>query len=298
MSRNRLLAVIFLLTSALYFSTYAVLGIGIQWGNDFSLYMDNKINEPLAFNQLKVTVPGIGQPISGKDLQISVTRTDWERKMVDIGAKVYVDIIPILDAIELSANYGVWEYKGSIRYPASISYSGNSDSPVKIDSFAVVPITFENFDMGYYVKNTPYMKLNFDLTVRKYIAQIPWPLKVFNLYGGGGLSLIFATPALTSQLVEDALGNKLNTTLAESALKGSLFGNNEVMKAVAEEITAQLMTPHWGCHIDLGLMIKIPVLPVGFYVDGKFIIPFSDLDKEANITAKGLLLNTGIAFTF
>lgn len=298
MSRNRFSSVIFLLTSAVYFSTYAIAGFGIQWGNNFSLHMDNKINEPLVFNQLKVTVPGLDGPISGKDLQISVTRTDLKRTMIDIGATFYIDILPILDGMQLSANYGVWEYKGSIRYPASISYSGNLDSPAKIDSFEIIPITFDNFNMGYLVKNTPYMKLNFDLTVRKYIAQFPKPLKILNLYGGGGLSLIFATPALTTKLVEDALGNRLNTTLAESALKGSLFGNNDVMKAVAEEITSQLMTPHWGCHIDLGLMIKIPILPVGLYVDGKYVIPFSDLDKEANITAMGFSLNTGIALTF
>jgi len=45
-------------------------------------------------------------------------------------------------------------------------------------------------------------------------------------------------------------------------------------------------------------MIKIPVLPVGLYVDGKYIIPFGDMDKKVDIGGTGLSLNTGIAFTF
>ena len=153
--------------------------------------------------------------------------------------------------------------------------------------------------MGYLgLKNTPYMKLNFDLTLRKYIVRFPKPLKTLNLYGGGGVSLIFATPVLSSKLVEDALGSKLDVTLANNALGTSLLGNDQIMKAVVEEIAGQFMTPHWGAHIDLGVMIKIPVIPVGIYVDGKFMIPFTDLDKSVDVGGRGLLLNTGICLTF
>lgn len=298
MLRNKFIAAFFTLTSAFCVSTYAIAGIGIQWGNDFSMHMDDKTGEPLVFKKLAVNVPNYG-PISGADIPITVNRTGWERKVFNFGVKFYIDIIPILDALELSANYGAWEYNGSITYPTSIAYNSTTKQ-VEPANFQTMPITLDEFDMGYLgIKNTPYMKLNFDLTVRKYIIQFPKPLKTLNLYGGGGLSLIFATPLLTSQLVEDALGSKLNTTLAESALLGTnLFGNKDVMEKVVKEISGQLMTPHWGCHIDLGVMIKLPVIPVGFYVDGKLMIPFKDLDEKVDVGGTGILLNTGISLTF
>ena len=303
MSKNKIAAAFFTLTSALCFSTYAIAGIGIQWGNDFSMKMDDAVGEKLVFNQLKITATGGGikEVLSGKDLPISVNRTGWERKPFNIGAKFFVDIIPFIDAVELSGNYGVWEYKGSIKYPTSLTYSGNISKPVDSASviYATKPITLKEFGMGYLgLKNTPYMKLNFDLTIRKYIVRFPKPLKTLNLYGGGGVSLIFATPVLSSTLVEDALGSKLNAKLDDIALGTSLLGNDQIMKAVVEEIAGQFMTPHWGAHIDLGVMIKIPVLPVGIYVDGKFMIPFTDLDKSVDVGGRGLLLNTGICLTF
>jgi hypothetical protein len=166
-------------------------------------------------------------------------------------------------------------------------------------TYGTMPITLDNFDLGYLgLKNTPYMKLNFDLTIRKYILRFPKPLKTLNLYGGAGASLIFATPVLSTKLVEDALGSQLNSTKSLAELKNGLLGNQDIMKAVLDEITAQFMTPHWGAHIDLGVMIKIPVMPVGIYVDGKFMIPFTDLDKSVDVGGTGILLNTGISLTF
>lgn len=299
MSKNKIVAAFLTLTSALCFSTYAIAGIGIHWGNDFSMKMDDVVGERLVFDSLKLTVPNAPSGILiGKDLPVFVSRTAWTRKPFNLGAKFYIDIIPFIDAVELSSNFGVWEYKGSIKYPTELAYSGNPANPVGIAKFDSIPITMDRFNMGYLgIKNTPYMKLNFDLTVRKYIVRFPKPLKTLNIYGGGGLSLIFATPALSSKLVEDALGSKLSATFANNALGTGLLGNDQIMKAVVDEITAQLMTPHFGAHIDLGLMIKIPVLPFGIYVDGKYMIPFADLDKSVDVGGNGFLLNTGISLT-
>jgi hypothetical protein len=304
MSKNKIIAAFLTLTSALCFSTYAIAGIGIQWGNDFSMMMDDG-GEQLVFNQLKIDsgISNYTGIISGGSLPIYVNRTGWERKPFNIGAKFYIDIIPFIDAVELSSNYGVWEYKGSISYPTSMTYTGNGTSTPSAKDFttnyATMPITLDNFDMGYLgIKNTPYMKLNFDLTVRKYIVRFPKPLKTLNIYGGGGVSLIFTTPVLSSKLVEDALGNQLNTSKSLAELSSGLLGNQDVMKAVLDEITDQFMTPHWGAHIDLGVMIKIPVMPFGIYVDGKFMIPFTDLDETVDVGGRGIQLNSGICFAF
>lgn len=306
MSKNKIVTAFLTLTSALCFSTYAIAGVGIQWGNDFSMNMDDAVGEQLVFSQLKIKsgITNYTGTISGVSLPIHVNRTAWERKPFNLGAKFYIDIIPFIDAVELSSNFGVWEYKGTIDYPTAMTYNGASGNPVPSTKdftpvYATTPITLDNFGLGYLgIKNTPYMKLNFDLTIRKYILRFPKPLKTLNLYGGGGVSLIFATPVLSPKLVEDALGNQLNTTKSLAELQSGLLGNNKVMKAILDEITGQLMTPHWGVHIDLGVMIKIPVMPFGVYVDGKFMIPFADLDESVDVGGMGILLNTGISLAF
>jgi hypothetical protein len=45
-------------------------------------------------------------------------------------------------------------------------------------------------------------------------------------------------------------------------------------------------------------MIKIPVIPLGFYIDGKYAIPFGDLDKNAKLKGYGFQVNGGIALAF
>jgi len=289
----------------------AIVGIGIHWGNDLTLNMDNVQDEQLALAGLSIDTGTIeGQlpagltEISGDNLPVFINRTDWTRTPFNIGAKIYIDIIPILDVIELSTNFGLWEYEGSIKYPTSLEF--RDDVPAEINGpddlfkpvYDSLPITLEEFDMGFLgLKKTPYMKLNFDLTVRKYIVQIPKSLKTLKLYGGAGASVHFATPILNKGLIEDALGSAIEGTKGVSELGSEIFENEEISKKIVKEITSSLMTPHWGCHIDLGAMIKIPVIPVGFYVDGKLMIPFDNMDKNVDLGGAGFLLNTGICLS-
>lgn len=305
-------ASILLLSMAL--PSMAIVGIGIHWGNDLTLNMDNVQDEQLALAGLSININSIdGQlpagltEISGDNLPVFINRTDWTRTPFNIGAKIFIDIIPILDVIELSTNFGLWEYEGSINYPTSLVFKENVN-PAEVDDpndlfdepvYGTLPITLEEFDMGFLgLKKTPYMKLNFDLTVRKNIVQIPKTLKILKLYGGAGASVHFATPILNKGLIEDALGSAIEESMSVEALGSEIFQNEELSKKIIKEITSSLMTPHWGCHIDLGAMIKIPVMPVGFYVDGKLMIPFDNMDKNVDLGGAGFLLNTGICLSF
>jgi hypothetical protein len=306
MIRQKMLAVVLTLASAAIFSVSAAVGFGIHWGNDFSMGMDDKIDEQLVFDSLKINqIPNApaNRIFSGAELPIYVTRTDWNRKLINIGAKFYVDVIPFIDALELSSNFGVWEYKGSIKYPTSLTYKNPTTlNPTPDQLFDIVytskDITLKEFGMGYLgLRQTPYMKLNFDLTVKKYIFQFPPALKTLRLYGGGGASLTFATPVLSTKLVEDALGDRLNSIKNITNLNNT-FSEKEIAQDIVEEIGKQLMTPHWGCHLDLGVMVKIPVLPIGIYVDGKLMIPFTKLDKSVDVGGRGFLLNTGVSLSF
>jgi hypothetical protein len=293
--------------------SHAIIGAGIHWGNDLTLVMDDKIGEQLAFEKFQINISSIaGTPpselttVSGKDLPLYVDRSDWQRTMFNLGGKVFIDIIPVLDAIELSANYGLWEYDGQVRYPSTLRFKNNVTAaaighPEQLFEvgYTTLPVTLKEFDMEFLgLSKTPYMKLNFDLTVRKYILRIPPVLHTLRIHAGAGTSLHFATPILSKGLIEDALGTALIGSKNVSSLSTDLFdSNNEISEKIIREIMDNMMTPHWGCHLDLGVMLKIPVMPLGFYIDGKFMIPFGDMDKAADLGGFGLLINSGICLT-
>ena len=311
MVRQRCCIGTLLMIGAMVIPTFAKVGIGFHWGNDFTLRMEDVDQEWLSFDDLSIdnmagisgTLPSeISSAITGKDLPIYISRETWERKLVNGGLKIYVDIIPILDAVEVSSNFGLWQYEGSVSYPVSLSVKDNVDyASVKeptdifqIDSMATIPLTLKNYGAGIGgFDGTPYMKLQFDLTIRKYIFQLPKTLKTLRLYGGAGVSLHFATPVLNKELIQDAIGETIES--AGSLTDLAFFSQDKVIESIVKEILANMMTPHFGMHIDLGIMVKIPVVPLGFYVDGKFLIPFDDMD---GLEGWGMLLNSGISLSF
>ena len=256
------------------------------------------------------TVPSnLTTTISGKDLPIYINRTGWTRNWFDVGGKVYVDCIPVIDAIELSTNYAMWEYQGSIIYPSSITFKPPTpgatntttfDTSMATINYDTAKITMKNLGLSNpFITNTPYAKLQFDLTVRKYILKLPPMANTLRFYGGGGISMFFATPLLSAGLIERAIGNTLSTISTIQELQTQAFNNKDAEQMIAKEFLKELFTPRWGAHLDLGAMVKFPFMPVGIYVDGKYIIPFGPLDPNVPaLKSNGFLLNSGIALDF
>jgi hypothetical protein len=294
--------VLFLMLSA---PAFALVGIGVHYGLDFTLNMKNTegLGEHVTFDSLKLDLnQGAGSVLNGVDIPAYISRTDFKSDFA-FGGKIYIDIIPFIDAVEVSADFGLWDYVGKINYPSGLK----SVPPPNTANFADTAnfnytsekLTLDNFGLGYLgLKNTPYAKLQLDATVRKYIVRVPNMLKVLNLYGGAGLTVNFATPMLSSHLVQEVINESAQGTKTISTLATSLLSNSDIMKGVVEKIIAGLTQPSYGAHIDLGLMVKIPVIPIGIYVDGKFMIPFGELDKYVKLGGMGILLNTGVALSF
>jgi hypothetical protein len=316
MSYKRLLQSLlcFSIVSVLSSPAFAIVGIGVHYGYDLSLSMADKLGEQTTFNDLKLSTSTFGTPpagfsattISGKDLPITINRTNFQRNAMNVGGKIYLDFIPFINAIELSVNYGMWQYDGSITYPDSIAFKSTQPSDPNAPFIDRVDVNYDTTritmkDLGLdnpFLKNTPYAKLNFDLTIRKYIVQFPPAVHILKVYGGAGASLIFATPVLSSGFIEKAIGSALNQQFAISDFSNSLFNQNgDTMKKLGEEFMKELFTPHYGAHLDLGAMIKIPIIPIGLYVDGKYMIPFGQLDDNVKeLKSSGLLFNAGLAF--
>ncbi len=281
----------------------ALVGIGLHYGLDYTLSMKNTtgFGEQVSFDSLKLDLgPNTGNAILiGQDIPAYVTRSNFKSDFA-FGGKIYVDVIPFIDAVEVSADFGLWDYVGQIKYPNGIvdPTAANLAAPSNF-TYDSTKLTLDNFGLGYFgLKNTPYAKLQLDATVRKYITRLPKTLKVFNLYGGAGLTVNFATPMLSSNLVEDVIKENANSSLDLGTLGPNLLDNSQIMKGVVNKIISGLTQPSYGAHIDLGFMVKIPVVPLGVYVDGKFMIPFGKLDKYVDIGGLGVLLNGGVALAF
>lgn len=289
-----------LLTVALTTSSFALAGIGFHWGNDFTLNMKETKQEWLDIEDLSLDTTSLGlgalpsglTALTGKQLPIYLSRTDWERSLLNGGVKAYIDFIPFLDAIEVSTNFGLWQYNGSVVYPKSLTLNSiNYTAATTPDELFAA--TYDTIAINYKkwgLDKTPYMKLQLDLTVRKFILKLPPVVNILNLYGGGGFSINFATPILSKSLVEKVIAKKLANPRTLTALGTDLFSNDDIVT----EIRTQLVTPHYGCHIDAGVMMKIPLIPIGLYVDGKFLIPFDSMD---NLGGYGLLVNSGISLS-
>lgn len=319
--------------------TYAIVGAGFHWGFDFTLNMDDKLDQPLSFeftqfvqpttfiDSLASTIPNfqsqIPVPIDTLKQMIndnigvleakapfSLSRKDWNRSVIDLGGKVFIDAIPVIDAIELSFNIGAWEYDASLKYPTGalqdnittadiedFVQTGNYEKLLKMD---VYHLTLESFGMDYLkifgISKTPYTKMNFDLSIRKNLVAVPDKMKIFKLYLGGGPSLHLGTPMMTPEFVEDVIASTIETA-------GSNINNLSTVSsdALMEEIVTKLIkdgrTPTFGMHILAGTMLKLPVIPLGFYVDAKFMIPFGKMDKDVDLGGMGFLLNAGVSLS-
>jgi len=297
---------------------FAIAGIGIHYGFDMTLKMSDMPMEQTTFDNLKFGLDNFTQSeipvasgynvssiLTGKDIPVFIKRVDLKNPGINFGGKFYIDCIPVIDAIEMSTNFGVWQYDGAVIYPKSVNFNTTQTTGDPLNGWARVdydtmPINFKTLESNnsfWGLDKTPYAKLHLDLTIRKYLLQIPPVIKMVKFYGGAGLSVDFATPMLSANLIQDALGSTLNTQMNYTQLN-TTFSDPTIMKKVLDEIISKMMTPHYGCHLALGAMIKIPMIPVGIYVDGKYIILFDKLDKYVDIGGDGFLINIGAALAF
>jgi hypothetical protein len=298
-------------------SAFALLGVGIHYSLDFTVKMD-QADEQLVFNNLKLSTAGFGTIPSGwanttftpNDIPIYFKRSSMGRTPFGLGGKVYVDIIPFIDCIELGGDFAAFQYDGKIKYPKSIGVNATAPatpgSLLTMQDAGQVTVVYDSLSTNLEdisgapgipgISKTPYAKLDLGLTVRKYIP-IPVIDNVFRPYGGLGFDVIFATPVPSAGLVNDAIGADLTGTKSVAEVV-TVMQDPATSKKIVDELLARLMTPHFGMNIVVGFMIKPPVVPLALYVDGKYVIPFGKLDKDAGVTAQGFKINAGLALHF
>jgi len=311
-----LLAAVLAVCTAYVGTSYAIFGIGAHYVLDFSVSMPDAEDDALVFEDLRMNATGFGgafasdlasQIFEPEDIPIYFDRTGWKRTPFALGGKVYVDIIPFIDVIEIGGGIACWEYTGLIRYPTGIRVTADpagDTSLLSLQDAGIVEVDYETMDLTLEgngirfpgISGTPYVKLDMGLTIRKYIP-VPVVDKVLRPYAGAGFDVHFATPVPSSGLISDALGDALEGQKSFQDV-ANIMGSNENAKKVTQEILNRLFTPHYGMNFVAGLMVKPPVIPIGIYVDGKLVIPFGPLDKDADVKGLGFKLNMGLVLHF
>lgn len=287
--------------------SHAIIGAGVHYGIDLSLGMEptDAFGERVSLftgENLHLQLMDTSMSVSADSLPLLfITRHNWKRTPINLGAKVYVDMLPFIDAVELSCNFGMWEYQGALRHIDLTALENASIDSISADPYAAasypyasIPMTVDHFDMGYFgIRNTPYAKFHVDASVKKKLLALPPVINILKLYGGAGLSMHFATPVLSSKLVEEVLADQ-NLSYEELA---SMEDTDALYKKVVERIVDGLSQPSFGAHLLAGAEFKLPVIPAGLYVDGKLMFPLGSLDPDADLDGIGFLLNAGVSLS-
>ncbi len=250
-------------------------------------------------------------------LPFTVSHSDWNRSLINMGGKVWIDLkrLRIINAIEASFNFGVWEYKTKIKYPSGINPSLNQNDVNEFlntgdysNLFTMEEQSIGLSDMGidylgaFGVSETPLMKFHLDLTVKKNLVAKPEASKRFKVYLGVGPSLHLSTPVLSPEFVNTVVNEAIEKA-GDNVTTGELlsFDVENLKKDLLERLIEEGKNPTFGGHIVLGTSIKVPVLPIAFFGDVKYNLFFGDLDDHVEIKNAGykrFLVNIGTAINF
>ncbi len=342
MKKNLLMILTVAVICFLYSSpTHAIVGAGFHWGFDFSLDMEDTFDDPLAFDFITpvdlIDPSSLGLSISEIDdllpgditydslkilinehldvlearAPLTLSRKDWARSIINMGGKVFIDDIRIIDAVELSFNIGAWEYEAVLKYPTGemqeditpedvqdFVETGDYEKILKMDE---APLTLDAMGLSYLkifgISKTPYTKMHFGLSIRKNLVAKPDKSKLFKLYLGGGVNLHLGTPVITPNFVEDIIKSSIESA-GNNINEMNTSVSDDLLNDVLEKLINEGKNPTFGMHILLGIMAKLPVIPLGFYGDAKFMIPFGDIDDNVDLRGYGFLVNTGISLSF
>ncbi|MGM0462201.1 MAG: hypothetical protein ACQEQ4_07255 [Fibrobacterota bacterium] len=282
MNMKRILFLIALLST----HSFALVGAGFHWGVDMSTRMDDTEMEALEF--------GIGDLLDEFNLDgdhniMYANRTNFEAGNINFGGKAYVDPPLLPFSIETSINFGSWLYDGSITYidPQKLEDLGPddiTDDNIISELYSTQPITMASLSGEDYfgLDQTPYGKLQLDLSIKKDLS-----LPIISPQFGLGPSVHFETPVLSRELIENALDMSQNPqNIIES------IDDPDNRKKILDEITDGAKEPKVGMHFLLGVSVSPPVIPLGVYVDGKYLLVFNNDEYETE--TNGILINAGL----
>jgi len=248
-----------ILLGAFAIQSHAVMGVGFQW----------------APGELQVNAAsGVISP-SGSTQTLTLQEKGTSGAQ-GFGLKVWVDAIPFVN-LELTEDVQFANYNVDV---IDSSSSGRDTTNVTFNS----PFPF--------LKGTPFTARSLtDVAVLYPFLKLPPLVNILSIYAGAGISYGVSTPTLSPTFAKNALlnaekSNSYNpTTSDEAAAQAALVSaiqNADLVESV-------------GWFLQVGTHVKVPVIPIAFYADGKY--RFTGLNPEL-ASEDGFTLELGAALAF
>jgi hypothetical protein len=227
------------------YQAYAIFGVGVHLGVD-NTSVDGQKVEFLSINELSYT--------------FGMERTAFNNPLA-FGAQMYLDIPVLPIGFELGFE-GAW---ASYKWTADSRLTGPNGEDINLE----IP--------GYSATGTVYdeqfefAKIGVDLTGKWYVFSLPPVVNTFKFYVGGGAGFYFITPIVTDKMIIAEL---------EKKYEGPIPTTSPVSFDVDEYVEKVTV---FGTHLVAGMRLKIPVLPVSFNVDYKYVMtPENGYKDETN----------------
>lgn len=170
--------------------------------------------------------------------------------LTQVGVKAWLELPIIPVDIEAAENLGWGSYNSDVTF-------NTGDTSVKVPLNVKSPVP----GVGSKDGATPYFSSLTDLTVRYRLFELPplSPIKPLLIWVGAG-----ATYAVASRVVDKS---DLKDVFAEA-------GSFDVRNPDKAESTFKnkLTTNTMGGHLAAGVQFKVPILPLAFFVDGKWYL--------------------------
>lgn len=245
--------------------SFAIFGLGVHYAPNFGTSLDK-------------TSPATVLTLESNGIETG--HVDYAHGsfsgMQGLGLKFWLDVLPFID---IEATYNVqW---GS--YNADLYVYDAENSLVKKQA---IELKFDGVPFG---KSTPkFVAMNGDLSITYPITSIP----VIRPYIGGGLTYYLSTPVMSEEFVEKFMATGGDALLSSETL------TSEEAKVLADKLSSQLqdegLNTSIGGHIILGVRAKLPVIPIAFYVNGKYYFG-GDFDDEIEFARIALEAGIGLA---
>ncbi|MBN1969986.1 MAG: outer membrane beta-barrel protein [Candidatus Delongbacteria bacterium] len=180
---------------------------------------------------------------------------------IEFGVHGQLDLPVIPIGIELGFSMAMADYKW--KAPATING---------------LPLEIPGYDSkdGYYSEEFTYMRASIDATLKYYLIEFPPALNTLGVYLAGGVGINFITPLVSEEVFLQEMSD-----ISEGATSAEID---------LEELTKSSTV--FGGSFGAGVRIKVPVAPISFNIDYRYVItPENDYKDETNkfSTIKGSL---------
>ena len=164
--------------------------------------------------------------------------------LTQVGVKAWLELPLLPIEFEVGTNLAWGNYASSLVYN-----DGTKNTTIPVD----VPSPLVGF--GDKSGSTPYASLLTDLTIRYPLIELPPVLNTLKIYVGAGVTHVMATRVIDRKDLQSTFGS-------------GKFSNNP--DEATNMVKDNLLQSTFGGHLSVGAQVKIPVIPIALYVDGKW----------------------------